>query len=257
MTSDIQHPAFPQPDDLGINLWRYMDLFKFQWMLDHNRLFMPALKKIGPDVLEGTQPLGDKKWWDEQIDNEADEEKKQVLENNAKIILGFSRMFCEYYFVMCWHMNSSESEEMWGHYTSDSDSLVIKTVYSNLKLLLPSSSYMGIVRYINYMEEKLPSLNLFEFVMHKDIRYEFETEVRVLAAPLTNEDMKRKEFDGHIFQMEADSEFMFYAPEVSIVSLIEEIILHPQASAEFTSKIENICHENGLPQPTKSIFEVA
>lgn len=257
MTREIHHPAFPQPEDLDINLWRYMDLFKFQWLLENSRLYFPGVNELGPDVLEGTQPIGDKAWWQEKIDEEQDSDKKLILENNSKIITEFSKKFREYYFVLCWHMNSSESEEMWKHYTSSSESLVIKTKYSNLRSLLPSVVYMGKVRYIDYMSEKIPSLNVLEFIIHKDLPYEFESEVRAVAAPLTKIDLERKEFEGNLFTKKDDQNVMIYAPTVSIVDLIEEVILHPEASAEFTDGIKDMCLKNGLPQPTRSVLEVA
>jgi len=255
MTDEIIHPAFPQPEELEIELWRYMDASKFEWLLKHKRLFMPVTEKLGPDVLEGTQPTGDKDWWEHQAESEKNEDKKQIIKQNSKIIVGFANKFRKNYFVSCWHMNSSENEKMWEHYTNSSESLAIRTKYSNLRNILHSRILLGKVRYINYITEKLPSFNLFEYIMHKDINYEIENEVRAVAAPLTEADWKSKEFDGHIFEMENDPEFIFYAPDVNIVSLIQNITFHPKAPSEFIEKIKELCNEHGLPQPNCSSLE--
>ena len=34
-----QHESFPQPEDLSISIWRYMDLDKFAWMLQRGALY--------------------------------------------------------------------------------------------------------------------------------------------------------------------------------------------------------------------------
>lgn len=252
MTGETIHPAFPQPEDIEIDLWRYMDVPKFKWLLEYKRLFMPITEKLGPDVLEGTQPTGDKAWWEKQAESEENEDKKQIIKQNSEIILGFSTKFRKNYFVSCWHMNSSENKKMWEHYTKSGESLAIRTKYNNLRSVLPSHIYLGKVRYINYKTEKLPSFNLFEHIMHKDINNDFEKEVRAVAAPLTEARWKSKEFDGHIIEMENDPDFIFYAPEINIVRLIQNITFHPKASSKFIEKIKNLCNEHGLPQPISS-----
>jgi hypothetical protein len=257
MTDEPIHPAFPQPKDLEIDLWRYMDVSKFEWLLEYKRLFMPVTEKLGPDVLEGAQPAGDKAWWEKQAEDEDDKDKKQIIKRNSEIIVGFSNRFRKNYFVSCWHMNSSENEKMWEHYTNSNDSLVIRTKYNNLRSVLPSHINLGKVRYINHITEKLPSFNLFEHIMHKDTNYVFEKEVRAVAAPLTEAHWKSKEFDGHIFEMESDPEFIFYAPEVSIVNLIQNITLHPKSSSAFVERIEKLCSGHGLPTPVSSSLEIA
>lgn len=252
MSKGIYHPAFPQPEDLEVELWRYMDMYKFEWLLENGRLFLPVTEKLGPDILEGTQPTGDKKWWEEQVENETDKNKKQLIQRNSEIIVGFSKNFRNNYFVSCWHMSSSENETMWEYYTNSSESLAIRCNYNNLKNVLPSHIYLGMVRYINYKTDKLPSFNLFEYIMHKDINYEFENEVRAVAAPLTEAHWKSEEFNGHIFEMKKDSSFRVYAPVLNIKELIQKITLNPKASPDFINKVNGLCSNYGLPLPSST-----
>ena len=49
----MQHPSFPQPSNLNISLWRYMDIEKFKWLIQEKRLYMPTTEKLG-DCLEGS-----------------------------------------------------------------------------------------------------------------------------------------------------------------------------------------------------------
>lgn len=257
MQDQTQHPAFPQPNSLDASLWRYMDEDKFVRLLENSRLFMPVISKIGSDILEGTRPTGDKAWWDIQINNENDEKIKDIIKSNSEKMLNFSKMFRPYCFVQCWHIAEDENMEMWRQYTKGEHSLAVKTSYKILREVLPITTYLGVVRYINYKTEKLPSFNIFEYVMHKDASYSFENEARAVAAPLTEADLKRKEFDGHIFEMGGDTDFTVYAPKVCVITLIQRIVMHPNSPDKFTKKIECLCAEHGLPQPEKSLLEVA
>ena len=40
---------------------------------------------------------------------------------------------------------------------------------------------MGVVRYIDYATGRPPSMNMIEYIMHKDTYYSFEQEVRAVA----------------------------------------------------------------------------
>jgi hypothetical protein len=47
-----EHESFPQPPDTRIRVWRYMDLAKFLWCLQHEALFFARLDRLG-DPFEG------------------------------------------------------------------------------------------------------------------------------------------------------------------------------------------------------------
>lgn len=55
-------PAFPQPLDCSVTIWRYMDWPKFEWLVKNKRLFMPSASRLG-DPFEGTTPKGELEWW--------------------------------------------------------------------------------------------------------------------------------------------------------------------------------------------------
>lgn len=250
--TEEHHPAFPQPNDLEIDVWRYLDLEKFEWLVENERLFMPVTEELGDDPLEGTRPTGDANWWKEQADKAQDEETRINIERNSKIILGASRIFRTNYFVSCWHMNSAENRRMWDCYTKSPESVAIRSTYSNLKSLLPDQVYIGIVRYIDYLSEKLPTFNLIENITHKDISFTFENEARAVAAALTEAHWESDQFKGNIFELEAKAEFIFYAPPIDAVALIQNIVYHPEASGKFKEKIIAICSKHGLPDPINS-----
>src|SRR5262245_880889 len=49
----LKHPAFPQPESPDIAVWRYMDLSKFIWLLQHQELYFSRLDHL-QDPFEGS-----------------------------------------------------------------------------------------------------------------------------------------------------------------------------------------------------------
>lgn len=251
MSGIDENPAFPQPEDAEVKLWRYLDLDKFEWLLENKRLFMPVTEELG-DPLEGTRPAGDKKWWDEQAEKAEDNEKRDIINSNSIKISTFANSFRKNYFVSCWHMNSDENDKMWEYYTKTSESVAISTTYSNFRSVLPNYIYSGVVRYIDYTSEKLPTFNLFEYIMHKNIDYSFEKEVRAVAAALTAMHWENENFKGNIFQLDSNPEVIFHAPVIEVATLIQGVTLHPDTTHEISKKISGLCKEHDLPEPNES-----
>ena len=189
----VQHPAFPQPANRSVALWRYMDSEKFRWLLEHGRLFMPGAEQLG-DPLEGTTPRGELEWWQRAAADADTAEKRQIIKKNRNKLSRFAQAFRNHYYVSCWHRNPHENYAMWDCYTRTPQSVAIRTTYEALADCLPPFVQMGEVRYINYARDRLPSMNMFEYIMHKDIGYSFEQEVRFVAFPPVIDGLGRADF---------------------------------------------------------------
>lgn len=253
--NQAQHPAFPLPRDADTNLWRYLDFAKFDWLVLNQRLFMPNAAHLG-DPLEGTQPSGDNDWWISLLTNAQSEEERKTIEHNRQLISGFTAAFRTRYYVSCWHMNSVENAAMWKTYTTSSESVAIQTTHLALRNQLPAYVEIGVVRYLDYAKERLPTLNVFEYITHKDkSSFEYENELRAVAMHPVVEGVDQTHFREHHFQLESAANFLVYAPPVDIRTLIKAIVLHPQASKEFSEKIAASCIKYGLPKPQRSNIE--
>lgn len=93
-----QHPAFPQPADRNVRLWRYMEWFKFEWLVKCSRLYMPSVNDF-PDKLEGTAPQGEMDWWEGNIKKATIEGQRDVIRSNRKKIARFAEMFRPHYYA--------------------------------------------------------------------------------------------------------------------------------------------------------------
>src|SRR5262245_61926723 len=186
------HPAFSQPSDNSISVWRYMDLSKFIWMIQRNALYFRRSDLMG-DPFEGhyTKAIADQ-----------EEEYIRTLESNTAVMsvpyaidtarevfrantINLPKQLKEKYFVNCWHMNEEESAAMWKLYTSQNESICIRSKYKTLGGLLPEESLFGIVQYIDYRKDRFDTNDLWNYIIHKRKSFEHEREIR--AAIFYNE----------------------------------------------------------------------
>lgn len=253
MSDEYQHPAFPPPPHRNVVLWRYLDFDKFDWLVNNHRLFMPSAEFLG-DPLEGTAPVGDIEWWRAQAKGATSEEQRQTIEKNRELLSAFAKAFRPHYYVSCWHMNALESEKMWQRYTKTPEAVAVTTSYQALRASLPAYVEIGMVRYIDYASERLPSLNMFKHITHKNIGFCFEREVRAVALPPAIEGLGASHFRDNHFESESQKGFLVLAPAVDISNLIHSVVLHPGSPSKFAETIQSACENASLPKPIRSAF---
>ena len=254
MNSIRQHPSFPQPEDPSATIWRYMDFYKFSWIVECGRLLMPSADRLG-DPLEGTRPAGDLDWWSREAANAISDDHRRIIEHNCELITRFATSFRSNYYVSCWHMNPLENADMWPIYTTQPESVAIWSTYATLREILPKYVDMGKVRYIDYITEPIPRMNMFEYITHKNAApYSFECEVRAIASSPSIKKYGGDHFTENLFESEATKGFRVYAPKIDVLRLTQGVVLHPEASAAFEVEINNFCARYKLPQPVSSRF---
>lgn len=214
---------------------------------------MPSAKFLGAP-LEGTAPVGDLEWWCAQAKSATPDEQCQTIEKNRERLSAFANAFRPHYYVSCWHMNALENTKMWQCYTKTSEAVAVTTSYQALRASLPAYVEIGMVRYIDYTNERLPSLNMFEYITHKNINFCFEREVRAVTLPPAAEGLGTSNFRDNHFESETHNGFLVFAPEIDISSLIHSVVLHPESPSEFTERIHSACENAGLPKPIRSAF---
>ncbi len=225
-----------------------MDAVKFEWLVTNRRLFF-ASAIVFDDPLEGTTPEGVLEWWMRAAANAVNDEQRDVFQHNCRFMTRMAAGSRENYYVNCWHMNEGENLAMWARYTTSPEAVTIRTTYSALRECLPSYVRMGKVRYIDYGTERLPMMNLFEYIMHKQLCFNFEHEVR--AVVWRNELAVPQE---HFFESESKQRFRVYLPPVDLSRFVRGVVLHPRATSDFQARMIDICSRNGLPKPEPSKF---
>jgi hypothetical protein len=253
MVEPVHHPAFPQPADLHAAIWRYLTRSKFEWMVRERRLFMPSAAHLG-DPLEGTQPTGNLNYWQSLVDHAASEEQRRTIDHNRQLVSRFGAAFRTRYYVSCWHLNDALSPKMWTLYADNPQSVAVRTTVAKLRAELPAYVDIGMVRYIDYGVDRLPTLNMLEYITHKNKLFEHERELRAVAMHPIVEGLDQQHFRANHFETENNPAFRVFAPPVQLSVIVESVYVHPNASTLFLEDIHSLCQKHGLPVPERAAW---
>jgi hypothetical protein len=249
--SALDHPAFPQPSSTDVALWRYMDETKFVWLAENKRLFMPAALNLG-DRFEGSTPQAELDWWAAEAVKSENEAFRNTILANRQLLSRWAAAYANKSYVSCWHMNRHENNGMWRFYTQGPRAVAIQTTFDRLRGCLPSYVMVGLVRYLNYVTDRLPTMNMFQGIMHKRVQFAFEQEVRAVAVPPLMPPEDDAHFRENLFELASTPGFVVYAPAIDPVRLVQAVVLHPEAPADFAQSVGEICANLGLPAPRTS-----
>jgi hypothetical protein len=237
------HPAFRQPDDQNISVWRYMDLSKFVWMIQRNALFFCRSDSMG-DPFEGhyTKAIADQE--EEYINTLRANNAFTSVAHNLDIArevfrqkaMELPKQLKQKYFVSCWHMNEEESPAMWRLYTSQNESICIRSKYKNLATLLPAFVLLGCVKYIDYKLDRFETNEMWNYILHKRKSFEHEREIRAVV------------YRSETCPFESAGEKGLIVP-IDIAALIEEIFVSPTSQPPLTEVVAGLAHKYGLSAP--------
>ena len=249
MTAHTDHPAFKQPSNPGIKIWRYMDFTKYVSMLDMGGLYFTRSDFLG-DPFEGTYS---------QLNVEGFKLQLQEAERAAGGPLDVPKLleeesvkrqwYRQWMYISSWHMNEFESAAMWRLYAQTNEAIAVQSTYTKFCECLPSEMhwghggradavYVGEVEYVDYESDMLPEGNMFHLFTHKRKSFEHERELR-----------------GVIWDTSAMGEVMDVTvlnPKkgvpvgVSLYDLIETVYVAPTASNWFRDLVEAVTRKYGL-----------
>jgi hypothetical protein len=130
-------------------------------------------------------------------------------------------------YVNCWHLGMVESPFMWREYCGSKEGVLIRTTFSKLALACEREGEekfpLGLIRYIDRSEYRVPLGNAFYPFMHKDLKFEPECEARIITI--------------------GDPTVDHAEMKVDIESLIDKIIVHPNASEEYFAYVQRVVEE--------------
>jgi hypothetical protein len=229
------HPDLSLPEDASV-VWRYMELWKFQLMIQENSIFFSRADKQ-TDKLEGEYPEG------------MLAELERRFGGGIPSDDGISYTFHEWHtqkeirsrLVSCWSLGPCESRKMWTAYTQSRDSIAVRSTIERLKNCFHDRVepvvWIGKVRY-GEEENTLPSsiskwnVNfwLYPFFAKKDT-YRWENEVRAIV----NIALAKQAQFGHRLNgcyIKADLQI-----------LVDSVWVNPQSPAELRGQV-GACLDN-------------
>ena len=248
----LKHPCFPQPENRGIAVWRYMDLPKFINLLDTRKLFLARVDKL-KDAHEGSLTPDHAKanlrqalYFGPTIAGalEQDQKYRQKLRKRT--------------FVSCWHLNEGESEAMWRLYCGCTEGIAIKTTYNKLaESIADPEMYIGLVTYIDYENGKQsfptistdsdwpPKYKYFYPFMHKRKSFEHEREARMIKTAWDDENNREIEEPGISipWNLEQNIDSIYVNPYAAdwYVDVVKTVV------AKFGPKLQSPLHNKNKP----------
>lgn len=236
------HPAFPAPENPDARIWRYLDFPKFVWLLDSSRLAMPHCRMM-EDPFEGSTPQALIAGLEARA-KEADPAERARIGQHLARLRKLAADFQRGYFISSWHMNDVESEAMWKLFSASNDGVALVSTFRRLRGALPRHVGVGLVRYIDYSRESLPSLDMFQWIMHKRLSFAHEREVCAVASLHMPDEL------GGAAIRQASDECGYY-PEVDVAGLVEAVHVHPLAQAWFVNLVARIVARFGYDIPVR------
>ena len=248
------HECFDAPSDHSISLWRYMDFSKFVDLLFSGELHFARSDLLG-DPFEGALPETHAKAWDALLQASLDENRAERLPTgwadlSHEQIIEFGNMqtragrqFRQMMFISCWHMNEYESAGMWSLYSKTNESICIQTRYNLIAEELPDSSYLGVVKYINYEHDLIDLGNIFHRFLHKRKSFEHEREIRSILLSVNGRPPKE---DSRIIYSNDHARV-----KVDLSKICESIYVNPNSPRWFANLVEQVVAKAGLRIPVR------
>ncbi len=217
-----------------------MDLAKFVWMLQRSALYFCRADMLG-DQFEG--------YYTRRMAKRADEfaiafagsgtppEKARELHGSFLKILREQR---RRHFISCWHMSRHDSAAMWRLYTSMNESVAVETSYNSLFNSIPDYAYCGMVKYIDYDRDYIPSDNLYNFVISKRASFAHEQEVRCVV---------------HSWESKPKAEVVSSGSglivPVRLEKLVSRVFVSPSASDMFREVVDGLLERYALKKTVR------
>ena len=131
------HPDINTPE-ISLEIWRYMELWKFLDIIDNKRLFLSQVSQF-EDKLDGRIPSS-------KIREASLDHPLVKIDNFAEKILKKS------HYINCWSSEDDETYPLWKIYSDYRNSVAIKTTIGDLIKSFSeeeSEQYIGKIKYIN------------------------------------------------------------------------------------------------------------
>jgi hypothetical protein len=237
------------PDVFGLHdrnatIWRYMDLAKFESVLEKRALFF-CRSDLFDDRFEGSYPRGAavEAALPQMVAAVADDPSLREQLEKAKQM---RKQLRESVLVNCWHINEHESAAMWKLYVRSDKGISVKSTVQRLidGIRCAEEVYVGAVQYRDYDGAPFPSMNVFHPFMSKRKSFAYEQELRAVI-------WDQERFAGLSGSWPVHKRDCGTNAATDLDRLIEEIRVLPGARPVFREFIASICTKYCLKKETK------
>ena len=214
-----EHNAFDSPPKDAV-LWRYMDFTKYVSLIDRRALFFARADALD-DPFEGSVTAA----------------TPRLPGEHTGGLVALRRAMRSNVFVNCWHESDVESAAMWKLYAREAG-IAVRSTFANLANGIQTDQpiYIGRVKYIDYVQDPMPTGNVFTPFLHKRKSFEHEREVRAIS----------QEWEGEQFYEELvpQNDGRYY--DVDIQTLVGEVVVAPHCQDWLYELVASTTKKYGL-----------
>ena len=219
-----KHPAFVDPENDTLKIWRYIELEKLVSLMETSELYFCRADYFrNDDPFEGTFPK--------------DEYNYLVKHQGEDVARNLFKITSKDTFINCWHLNDFENLAMWKLYSKNDKGIALQTDIQSFKDSFENSErpiFAGKVQYIDYEKDRFygrsgydyKSGNGFTAYIHKRIIYDYEKEYRAICTD-PKEGINRKGIKI----------------KVTLNKLIQNIYLAPNTLDDNFNLVKDICND--------------
>lgn len=221
------NPFCSLPDNLDTPVWRYMDLDKFQSLLNENALYLCRADRL-QDRFEGTysrRQIIEMENWFKEIDEP--HMIKSEREGRQK-----DRMKT---YISCWCMSDCDLDLMWKGYVRNPPGIAIKSSVRRLKHIRDKAVEfwpldISNVTYFDHAGGK--NINYFgtpTTFLYKDVHFKLDNEIRIIHYPNFSEPTPT-----HVLL------------KIDLIDLIENIVFQPRVKESSLISVREKLDDMGL-----------
>ncbi|MGB7338874.1 MAG: hypothetical protein WBC91_08290 [Phototrophicaceae bacterium] len=230
-------------------VWRYMDLWKFESILEKKSLYFGTAASQS-DKLEGIPTTGEKLMRSRHYASLPRVHQSSLL-NNDETQDEYERLLR--WIINCWHINDKLNPKAWDEYITDEQAkgLAIKTTLDvlnkNFDVYTSKEVLKDKVKYIDRSTYKPKTLHSEGKIFEKRDSLSWENEYRfvidTMFAPVENQRGSLTEVSER--HKQSNGSFGYFIL-VDVKALITDVYIHPNAPSNFQNEVEILCRKHGL-----------
>lgn len=171
-----EHQNFRLPENNNEVIWRYMDLWKFEYLLKTQSFYFSTIKNMG-DKFEGRIPDFIANIWIQNLKEQGYQSVSEVIEmlKSHELVLNYN--------ILSWNISKNESFALWKIYTKNIKAIAIKSTVQRLKESLNINPFWQFIGVMNYYSDPTDfdfKSNIMNLTINKFNYYCFENELRML-----------------------------------------------------------------------------
>jgi hypothetical protein len=234
LASPCVHPN--APSHLS-SVWRYMDRWKFEDMLNKSAIFL-SRSDLVPDVHEGTLSLANvcqRRW--------VYMHRQRKMAKRHSVLVRELANVKRWTYICCWRVDDNEDAQCWERYITEPNGIAVRTTYRKL-LERTATIFCAGIDYIDYENDWVIETNPLLPFTYKQRQWNWEREFRIIIQQFPRANIT---FDDALYcDCAQRNPNCGISLQVDLGRLIDKIVVGPGSSREFFECVRRGAAKAGL-----------